>query len=472
MADVTAEHKGYADFEARACLVDDVCENRVKEKGDKYLPRRNPYDKGPANLSWYDQYKLRAIFFNATGYTRRGLVGAAFTKAPVLEVPTAIDYAATDVDGSGNSIHQQARSVVSQVLGKGRNGLLVDYPAVMGPVTRAEMAANYVRASILSIDGSRVINWKTTKVGGRHLLSLVVYKDDVEQDTPDGFGTDTVKQYRALRLIDGVYTVELYRKNEKDKWVLFDAYQPKRGNGSTWNIIPFIFVGAENNDPGIDEAPLYDLACVNIGHYRNSADVEHSGFFCGQVQPWASGIDQAYYEMLKEEGIHIGSSTLFPVPDGGQFGFAQAQPNMTSENLMKAKEQQMVAIGARLITPGSAVKTATEAQSDNETEHSVLSLVVSNVSEAYTQCLEWMLDFMGASGVAGYQINQEFTKPYLGAQELMALIAALQSGKYPESDFWAEMRRHGLIDPDKDDETIKDELETSTAGLGLDDGEE
>ena len=474
MADVTYQHEDYTQFAERAQVVDDVCGNLVKKQGDKYLPRPNPTDKSAENKARFTQYLLRAIFHNFTGYTRRGLVGAAFTKTPELIAPTAIEYISDDIDGAGNSIFQQSRSVVSKVLAKGRNGLLVDYPQTNGSATRAEMAQSYIRASTLSIDATRIINWKTTLIGGKHVLSLVVYKDDAKENTADGFGVDTIEQYRALRLIDGVYTVELWRRKEKnkDEWFLFDDFTPTRGNGSTWNIIPFIFVGAENNDPGVDMAPLYDLAELNIGHYRNSADYEDNVFFCGQAQPWASGIDQAHMDMINEAGLVIGSRTLFPVPDGGQFGFAQAQPNTQVREAMQDKKADMASMGARILTPGGAVKTATEAQADNETEHSILSLVVSNASEAYTQCLGWMLEFMNASGEASYTINQEFTKPHIDAQKLTALVGALQSGKYPEGDFWAELRRSGLIDPSKDDETIKAELDSQDTGLGLDDGAE
>lgn len=469
MADVTAQHSEYERFNTRATLVDDVCENNVKAKKEVYLPKPNPTDLSPANASRYSQYLLRAQFFNATGYTRAGLVGAAFSKDPEVTLPDAISYAAKDIDGAGNSINQQARSVVSQVLGLGRNGLLVDYPTTDGPLTRAEMSSQGVKATTVSINATRIINWKTAVIGGQIKLSLVVYKDDAIEDTEDGFGTEVIEQYRALRLIDNHYHIELYRKNKQQKWVLYDQRIPLTGAGVPWDVIPFIFVGAQNNDPDIDIAPLYDMASVNIGHYRNSADYEDNAYFCGQAQPWASGITESYYQMLKAEGIYIGSRNLFPVPPDGQFGITQAQPNTIVREAMIDKENQMIALGARLITPGGAVKTATEAQANSETQHSILSLVVSNVSEAYTQCLEWMLVYMNAKGEAKYKINQEFTVPHMDAQKLTALLGAVQSGKYPETDFWSELRRSGLIDAGKDDEDIREELENSTTGLGLDD---
>src|SRR5690606_10008160 len=109
----------------------------------------------------------------------------------------------------------------------------------------------------------------------------------------------------------------------------------------------------------------------------------------------------------------------------------QSQGNTQAEREREYVEKQMIAIGARLIQPGSAPKTATESQSENENEHSVLSLAVANVNEAYFKCVEWIKQFMGVVGDHKYEINQEFTRPNLDANMIMALIALWQSGKWP-----------------------------------------
>ncbi|MCY1428448.1 hypothetical protein D9M71_443310 [compost metagenome] len=92
---------------------------------------------------------------------------------------------------------------------------------------------------------------------------------------------------------------------------------------------------------------------------------------------------------------------------------------------------------------------------------------MSNVSEAYTQCLAWMAEFSNASGATVYKINQDFTQVSLDAAILSALFNAVQAGRVPESDFWQYLRDRGVIDAEKTDEDIRDELETSSAGLAL-----
>lgn len=116
--DVTFQREDYEKALYAWSLVDDVVagQSAVKEKRTAYLPKPNPSDTSAENKERYDQYLARAVFYNATGRTLQGLVGAAFRKDPTLNTTTALDYVLTDIDGAGVSIYQQSQSVVKSVL--------------------------------------------------------------------------------------------------------------------------------------------------------------------------------------------------------------------------------------------------------------------------------------------------------------------------------------------------------------------
>lgn len=475
MPDVQFKRTEYAGAQSRWRLVRDVCKGseKVKHRGDLYLPRPNPGDTSEDNQARYLSYIARAVFYNATGRTKNSLVGAVFRTWPTLTVPAALDYVNKDVDGQGVSIYQQSQAVISHLLEVGRHGLLVDYPTVeSGAVSVADSVASGIRPTVASYVAESIINWKARKVGGQYLLSLVVLKEVVDKETEDGFGVEARDQYRVLRLTEeGVYQQELW--DEEGGWTAPTEVQtPLDGAGRPWRVIPFIFVGSENNDSSIDDAPLYDMAEINIGHYRNSADYEEASYLVGQPQPWMSGLDEQWRDHLEETGIYLGARAPWLLPANGACGMLQAQPNTLAKEAMDAKESQMVALGARLIERGSAVKTATQADNESAAEHSVLSLVVSNVSEAYTQCLAWMQQFMRLSGEAEYKLNQDFSQITLDATILSALFNAVQGGRLPTADFWRYLRDRGVINPEKTDDQIRGELEAETASLGLDDEED
>ena len=72
--------------------------------------------------------------------------------------------------------------------------------------------------------------------------------------------------------------------------------------------IPFIFCGALNNSPDVDKSPVYDIAEVNIAHYRNSADYEESCFIAGQATPVLTGLTQSIPEIINNLDSEIGKS--------------------------------------------------------------------------------------------------------------------------------------------------------------------
>ena len=475
MTDVTFTRPEYTSAKYRWRLVRDVCKGSetVKAAGDYYLPRPNASDKSQDNKDRYDAYKKRAVFYNATGRTKHSLVGAVFRTWPTLTGPGALDYVTKDIDGQGVSVYQQSQSVIGHLLEVGRHGLLVDYAAVEpGTVSKADEQAGRARANVASYPAESIINWKTRQVGGQHLLSLVVLREKIDVDTDDGFGSEQVVQYRVLRLdMSGVYTQEVWEEGSSKTEMTVAPFAPLNGSGQPWRIIPFQFLGSENNDTSIDDSPLYDMAEVNIGHYRNSADYEEAAYLVGQPQPWMSGLDELWRDHLEKVGIFLGSRAPWLLPVNGACGVWQAQPNAVAKEAMDAKKQDMVSLGARLIERGSAVKTATQADNDSAAEHSVLSLVVSNVSEAYSQCLVWMAEFVNATGEVVYKLNQDFSQITLDATILAALFNAVQGGKLPEGDFWQYLRDRGVINPEKTDDDIRDELEAQSTGPALDDTE-
>lgn len=472
MTDVTfirAEHEAMSPIWGQ---VDHVCagEVAIKKAGETYLPKPNPLDKSEANKKRYEQYKLRAVFYGATSRTLEAMVGLVYRRK--AQLTTDVKNIDLDVDGAGVSIFQQSQAVLESVMRGGRHALWVDYPVTEGSQTVADINRQNIKPTILERDAQCVINWRTAVINGRRQLTLVVLSETVQEVTEDGFGLKDVQQYRVLRLEDG-YSVEIWREERKGVWAMVDSYTPTMGNGMAWSEIPFTFVGSKNNDADIDKAPLYDLSVLNIGHYRNSADYEDSVYICGQPQPWMAGLDIEWRDKLLGEGILVGGRTVIPLPKGGAFGIEQAEPNTLAKEAMDQKEKQMAALGARLLSKGEAVKTATEAQGDQESEHSVLSLVAENVSSAYTQALKWAEMFMNKGATYSEQtlfaLNTDFLSAKLDPQMITALIGAFQSGKLPESDLYAKFRQGGLIDPEKDDKAINDELANQDTGLGLDD---
>lgn len=432
-------------------------------RGTRYLPQPNPDDFSNENRIRYDQYKIRANFVNFTGHTKDGFLGMVYRKPPEVELNSAIDYLVDNADGQGLSLLQLLQGVTSDVLEVGRHGLLTDFPPSAGG-TQAQTAG--LKAKIVQYDAENIINWRTSIISSHTVLTLVVLVEEVEKVDDDGFSTKIVKWHRALLLKDGIYVQQLF--DEDDKIVAFkdedEVIQtdivPRKADGSTWDEIPFTFVGSIDNSPTPDKAPLYDMAEINISHYRNSADFEESSFIVGQPTPVLAGLTQAWVDDVMKDGVMLGSRSAILLPESGSASLLQANDNQMPSKGMEMKEQQLIKTGAKVITDSTGVETAEAAKLRFAGQNSKLSLTVNNVERAVLQSFQWVAEFMpgGDAGENSLSINRQFYEATVNPQLIVANMQLLDRGVIAKSDLRNMQRKAGQIEVDRTDEDIDAEL--------------
>lgn len=447
---------------------------QVKARGDVYLPRPNPTDQSPENLARYAQYLQRAVFYGVTGRTLRGLVGQVMSDDAMLVLPPLLEVMEKDIDGGGVSLEQQSQKALDLVLAHGRAGLLADYPSMAtGPATRQQLLDAEVRPVVLLLEPWDVINWRTISIGGVMKLALIVINESYVTDD-DGYAQEFDDQWRVLRLDnDGLLVVEEWiRKPGTGKgtdtaadYVLKSIvdgagnkteaqYFPTDSSGKRLNYVPFTFIGAVNNDPTPDLPPMYDMAELNIAHYRNSADYEESCFIVGQPTPVLGGLTEDWVKTVLKGTVQLGSRGAIPLPAGGTAALLQAGPNSMPKEAMEAKERQMVALGARLVQQQKVARTATEAGQENASETSVLCAVTHNVSEAYEHALRWALAYVDvtadAEKVVQFGLNDDFDISTMTAQDRAQLIAEWQGGAITDEEMRAALTRSGVAFEDFD----------------------
>lgn len=463
----------------RACIAGS---ETVKEGRTSYLP--NPDVYGPHATERYNAYVLRAVFYNVTGNTVKGMLGQVFSRDPVVIFPTLLEPMIEDVSGSGVSLHQQARSVVEDVLALGRHGLLTEYPrtniqsedgsSVLIPVTQADLDSGHIRPIILAFKPEDIINWRETTIGSKRFLSLVVLRDVSDLADDDSFDEKLGETYRELRLIDGVFVARFWVENENGQMEASEWITPTKADGTPFNEIPFSFVGADNNDATIDDAPMRDIAELNIAHYRNSADYEESVFMHGQATPVISGLTvQWVKEVIAEHPIVWGSRSAIKLPANSRADLLQAAPNSMVKEAMDTKEKQMVSLGARLVQQRDVQRTATEYGGDKATETSILTTISRNVTAAYLRCLRWACDYSGAP-VDGleFELNTDFDIAKMSPEEQQQLVASWQAKAISFTEMRFGLKKGGLAF--QDDEEMREEAEndSSIRTLGLDDADE
>jgi len=414
---------------------------------NRYLPKPNAADLSAANTLRYRQYIERAVFYPVTGRTHTGLVGQAFQKDPTLELPAQLEVLETDCDGAGVGLISQAKKALGMVLAYGRAGLLTDYPKTAAPASKADMLKGELRPSLVLYDPWSVINWRTKMVGAKHVLTLVViHESHIVED--DGFETKDDERWRVLSIEpSGIYRVGLWQQYKDGKETGFmetESYNPMDARGQNLREIPFTFLGSLNNDPLVDLAPLYDLASLNIAHYRNSADFEESCYMVGQPTPVFIGLTEHWAKEVLGGSMSLGSRGSIPLPTGADAKLLQVAPNIMPKEAMEIKERQMVAIGARLVEQREVQRTLGEARLEYAGEISTLGTCAKNVAAGCERALGWAGAFAGTDEPSTFTVYPDAELGRMTPEERNQLVLEWQAGAIVESEMRSKLQQAGV----------------------------
>lgn len=492
MAKVDFRKKAYKTLLPVWLRIKDVLKpNGVRNKGKTYLPQPNPTDKSEENQARYEQYVERAVFFDITARTLRGMCGQVFSRPMVVTLPDQLAVLENDVDGGGLALKQLAKRCVGAALSTGHCGVLVDHPNMSGEESLETIEDNRLLPKLLFFEEEEIINWDTAIIDGRQLLTLLVLEQQVTR-RKNTFEEEEVPQYIVLRLLRpedlglneegeddpageadvsedldnaqvGVYVMEVWKRAKdttdddgtSDEFVREFSVVPLMAGGAPFGEIPFQPIGWENNTIDPDDPPLAGMAELNIAHWRNSADYQESTHIAGQATPVLTGLTENWVKEILKGKIHLGSRAAIFLPEGGEAALLQAEANSAPKESMDMLKQDMVAIGARLIDPSTPLaQSATAAAIDAAEEVSVLTSAVENVTEGLNNCLWWAADYVGVDVPEDLdtrkesgpyvELNTDFAVNSMTPEERRQLLAEWQSDGITTTEYRRNLERGGI----------------------------
>ncbi len=437
-------HHDYYEASKRWKLVRSIVDNNAK----CYLPIidiDNPIRS--------EAYKEAGVLTNFTRLTKEGLTGLIFRKKPIIEIPSEIDYLLEDVNGAGFTIIQFSQKNVGEVLQTGRGGLFTDYPRVdVYPSAIQEPE----KSRIKYYPAENILDWRVRTIGSRTLLSYVKLEENVRDITDDGFDYIPKRQIRVLELdATSIYTVTVY--DETETKIIEGPYQPTDYYGGYWNYIPFEFEGSENNDSFIDPIPLYDIAIVNLAHYRDSCDLQESSFYCSQPTTFVHANGQNFIDVYGE--VELGSKKLYVTGEGSSVTMVQASPNNLAREIMKDKEKQIAAIGARIISEaGSTRETAEGARIRFASANSALYTLTMNISLAIENSIKHVCRYQGADpNQVLFRLNDQFYEETADPNLISQQILLMHEGVIAKNDIRGYARKTNLLADSRTDEQLEAE---------------
>lgn len=456
-------------------------QTRIKEMGKKYLPHPTPITYGmdkeeidDANKR-FDGYLKRALFYNLTDKTLKGLEGQLFLREPAKdeELGGLLNYLNSDIDGQGSDIDQLSKQASNRVLRDGRVCVWTDYPISKNEdgsekeVSKEDNESGNIRAVSTIIKAKHFINWRVTKRGVRTVLSRVVFvRKYVSED--DGFELKLDNEWVVLNLSpDWKYSVTVYRKGQNSLFTVHSGPNyVSDSNGDILDHIPFDIIGAEDNNHIPNKPPMEDLADINLAHYHNSADYEEACFILGQPTPYYTNLSKEWVNEIFKGRILLGSRRAVPLPENSTAGLLQATPNTMVYEAMTHKEKQAKAIGAKMVENREVQRTATESKSDDISENSELSTIAKNVSEVFRKIINRHALFMNKALVRennseAFVINTDFDVNNISAEDIRIWLELYEKAAITWYELRFKLRKAGIAI--EDDEEAKAKIDKMLA---------
>lgn len=394
---------------------DVVCgQDKIKSKTVRYLPK---LPGQPADLqddgSGYKGYLDRAQFNGFTSRTLAVSLGQIFRKAPAIS--GIDDQYLQNITLSGQSFTYFSHHVIAEVMQTNRCGILVEY------------SDDERRPYLIAYKAENIINWQEdVYAGGERVVRIVLEGERYVSDPDDPFEQKEEKVWRELYLEDGIYKARSWEKielNGKDVFSVVDGSEeiPTMGmKGEPFKYIPFFFVTATGMNHELSNPMLLDLANINLGHYKNSADYENMLHITGAKTVLAMG--------WSDEIFPIGG--LAKLSTDGDAKYLEASSDSGLKDEMKHKEELMAALGSQILSGrGRYVSSAQTAQITSEGEYATLADLANSLSYCMTWIMKLFIEWAnGNPGDVSIEFNTDYQVQEIQQGKLTELMAAVQSG--------------------------------------------
>lgn len=463
---ITDEHPLYAKRSTQWRRCRDLIEgsDAVKGAGELYLPRL----PGQSDLD-YKAYKLRAVFYNATGRTLEGLSGLILSKDPEVDSPSGSEKLIEDCDLMGRPFEALLEDAIEEVLTVGRFGVMIDHTPNVDGAMKDEVDRLGIRPYVIRVHTESIINWELSRIDNRYKLSRIVLREGCTNES----GEDDEK-YRELVLEDRIYHLKTWsRKKKKDAFEVTENLVPLM-KGSPLQELPFWFFGAEFGEQDPDRPPLIDLIDINLAHYLTSADKRHALYHCGLPTPvFAGAFDFGKSDTgdPKDGEIKLGgNSAIFTTDSSAHWSYLEfsGQGVQPLKEELNELESMMAKLGARLLAEEKKQAEAAETMRIRSSgESSALAQVAKSISKTATQVLTFLCSWGGYDGDCDVELNTDYSVTGLTAPEILARVQAFQAGTISLIDLIKVFQLEGVIPGDRTPEDVKAELDDAVPPGGI-----
>jgi hypothetical protein len=320
----------------------------------------------------------------------------------------------------------------------------------------------------VSVSCDQVVNWRTVKIGGKIMLSMVTIHEAVDEDAGE-YGVACVEQYRTIRMVrtageNGVYGVaitwQIKRKKierNKEVWAIYDS-----GTYVGPSRIP-LAVGYFGRKRGwlVAEPPLSALAELNVGHYRVSSDrrymmsIVHAPTFV--LEGWIEPVPNSQNPLQANSGVpsevNLGPNAVLKTPPGCIAKWVQAEAG----GLDSSKEEkddlvaQMASMSiAFLAQQRKAQETATAHRINSIAQNATLATAARGLKDLLDDALEIHGEYLKFEEKVEATVNTTYDEDALDAPTIAALNQMAKDGNMTRKTLLTILQRGNIVPDDID----------------------
>lgn len=439
----------------------------VKRRNEMYLPMPQGFvedesqyvavDRGPSDKfikemmtiaphyhfnKAYMAYLQRARFPEITINTMRGLVGVATRKESEITLPAKLEYMIDKATNKGKSLDELFVMCLVGTLSFGRSTILVD----------VNDKTNTVH---LVYQGSQeFLNWTEDEDNGETTMALFEEKSmklkantKYEVEESCSYLAYSFKEDPKDEKVTAV-TVTRFTDPDKDPEDKIPNLQ-----GTRFEKIPVVTIGALENGNDPDPAPLLGVAEIAYSMYRKDADLSNAQFMtCNPMFTITGGEGSVPTQFGSTVALILENpqaNAFFPTTDTSAL-------DHVSKTIQELREEA-AQFGAALLGPTKKAAESTETVKTRQgAQGATLVCVVDNVCKGITDALKIAAQISNAPAEdIEYSVSTDFSELNLSPQMLTALVGAWQAGIYSKESLIALMIEAGFAEGDVDDELTR-----------------
>jgi len=431
------------------------------------------------SLEQYAFFKAEAELPGITSQFISVVIGGLLRKPPQIEYKKevseeAMEWIKSDFTVEGGSLIAFLDKLLNEEMQTSRAWIYVDYPMLSEEQIAAMDSADFKQVKPYAViwQAENVINWQTTTINGKRVLSRIIVRGYVDKYLdPLAFHPYVVDTIWVHELIDNAYQIRVFELEGEANPVLIEGQtQPSKSSGfkQVSLIQPRMHgelmttIPAYPANGNIDAIEPYittfvdkEQALYNVMSRRN-----HLLYGAATYTPWVASDmpDEDFTEIVNQ-----GLGTWIRLRKGDEIGSLSPPTEALKdlESAIASKMDELAKLGIRFLAPETA-ESGVALTIRSAAQVATLGTLNTKLSEVVSGIIVYMLNRRYDLGLTNndviFTLSPDFDPTAIGQDYIRLMTEIYKEGLIPRSEWLRLLKANELLSPEYNDDEAQDEI--------------